>query len=96
MQNQLKPMGIKLPLEERERLKKLAEKRNRSAHWLAKEAISQYLDREEETEHFKQETIERWEGYCISGITVPNDAVMEWLDSWGTDKDHEGPAREKN
>ena len=92
MQNQLKPMGIKLPLAERERLKSLAEKKNRSSHWLAKEAISQYLDREEAAERFKQETIDRWEEYRTTGKAVPNDDVLEWLDSWGTDNEHEGPA----
>ena len=92
MQNQLKPMGIKLPVTERERLKKLGEQKKRSPHWLAKEAISQYLDREEATERFKQETIDRWEEYRTTGKTVPNDVVMAWLDSWGTDNEDEAPA----
>jgi predicted transcriptional regulator len=92
MQSQLKPMGIKLALSERERLQKLAEKKNRSSHFLAKEAISQYLDREEATEQFKQETVDRWEEYRSTGKTVPNDDVLEWLESWGTDDEHEAPA----
>ena len=92
MQSQLKPMGIKLAITERERLKKLGEKKKRSSHWLAKEAISQYLDREEAAERFKQETIDRWEEYRTTGKSVSNDAVMAWLDSWGTDNEHKVPA----
>jgi predicted transcriptional regulator len=92
MQSQIKPMGIKLPLAERERLKKLAAQKNRSSHWLAKEAISQYLDREEAAELFKQETIDRWEEYRTTGKALQNDDVLKWLDSWGTGNEHETPA----
>lgn len=92
MQSQIKPMGIKLANTERERLKKLGEQKKRSSHWLAKEAISQYLDREEAAERFKQETLDRWEEYRASGKSVSNDAVMAWLDSWGTNDEHKTPA----
>ena len=47
MPSDVKPMAIKLPQQDRERLQKLGEAKKRSAHWLAKEAISQFLDREE-------------------------------------------------
>ena len=92
MQKQLKPIAIKLPENDRERLSRLAEAKKRSPHWLAKEAISQYLDREEAVEHFKQESIARWEKYRQTGKTVSNDIVMTWLDSWGTNEESEPPA----
>ena len=91
MQKQLKPIAIKLPENDRERLSRLAEAKKRSPHWLAKEAISQYLDREEAVAHFKQETIARWEEYRQTGKTVSNDVVMTWLDSWGTNEESEPP-----
>jgi predicted transcriptional regulator len=91
MPAQIKPMAIKLPQEDRDRLKKLGEVKKRSAHWLAKEAITQFLDREEAVEQFKKETIDRWEDYCQTGKTASNDAVINWLDSWGTDKELEAP-----
>ena len=91
MQKQLKPIAIKLPENDRERLSRLAEAKKRSPHWLAKEAISQYLDREEAVENFKQETIARWEEYRQTGKTVSNDVVMTWLDSWGTNEESEPP-----
>jgi len=37
------------------------------------------------SERFKQETSDRWEEYRTNGKIVPNDEVLEWLDSWGTD-----------
>ncbi|MGA2402193.1 MAG: ribbon-helix-helix domain-containing protein, partial [Syntrophobacteraceae bacterium] len=45
------------------RLKALSEARKRSPHWLMKEAIRQFLDLEEEAEHIRQDTLERWKRY---------------------------------
>lgn len=91
MPTQLKPMGIKLSEHDRERLKRLAETRKRTSHWLAKEAIAQYLNREEAVEHFRQESIAAWEEYQRTGRSVPNDQVMAWLDSWGSEDEREAP-----
>ena len=91
MQAPLKPMAIKLPQQERERLLKLGDVKKRSPHWLAKEAISQFLDREEAAEQFRQESAARWDEYCHTGKSVPHDAVMKWLESWGTDNELEPP-----
>jgi predicted transcriptional regulator len=92
MQTQQKPIAIKLPEADRTRLKQLADIKKRSPHWLAKEAISQYLDREECVESFRRETSDRWEEYRQTGATVSNEAVMEWLDSWGTASEKKAPA----
>jgi predicted transcriptional regulator len=91
MQTQVKPMAIKLPQQDRDRLQQLGAAKKRSAHWLAKEAITQFLDREEAAEQFRQESISRWEEYCHTGKSVPNDIVMRWLDSWGTENELEAP-----
>jgi predicted transcriptional regulator len=91
MPTQSKPMGIKLSEHDRERLKRLAETRKRAPHWLAKEAIAQYLEREEVVERFRQESISAWEEYQRTGRSVPNDQVMAWLDSWGSEDEREAP-----
>ena len=85
-------MGVKLDEETRERLKALAEARRRSAHWLMKEAINQYLEREEEIEKRNQEADEAWEEYRRTGQFVSHEAMSAWLESWGTDR--EGPCHE--
>lgn len=91
MQVQPKPMAIKLPQHDRDRLKKLGEAKNRSVHWLAKEAISQFLAREEAVEQFRRETQARWEEHCQTGNSLPNDAVMSWLNTWGSNTESEPP-----
>jgi predicted transcriptional regulator len=82
-------MGIKLDDETRDRLKALAEARRRSAHWLMKEAIGQYLQREEEIERRNREADAAWDEYRVTGKSVSHEDMSAWLDSWGTDK--EGP-----
>jgi len=82
-------MGVKLDEETRNRLKALAETRRRSAHWLMKEAINQYLEREEEIERRNREADEAWKEYQRTGQSVSHETMSAWLDSWGTDQ--EGP-----
>ncbi len=91
MSTQIKPMAIKLPQQDRDRLQQLGAVKKRSAHWLAKEAITQFLDREESAERFKEESASRWDQHCHTGKSVPHDAVMQWLESWGTDNEREAP-----
>ena len=92
MQSQLKPMGIKLSERDRERLKQLANARKRTPHWLAKEAISRFLDREEAVERFRQESMAAWEEYQRTGRSFSNEQVMGWLDSWGSEDETEAPS----
>jgi predicted transcriptional regulator len=96
MQNLVKPMGIKLAPQERERLKHLGEIKQRSAHWLAKEAISQYLEREEAAENLRKETIAAWEEYQKTGEYLSHEDVAAWLETWGTDQEQKCPPFRKN
>ena len=84
-----KPVGVKLDEETLKRLKALGERLDRTPHWLMKEAIRQYLEREETAYRERQLLLERWESYQQTGESVPHDEVIQWLESWGTDK--EGP-----
>jgi predicted transcriptional regulator len=82
-------MGVKLDPETRQRLKALGETKRRTAHWLMREAINQYLAREEAALRRQQETRESWEHYKATSEYLSHEAMMAWLATWGTDK--EGP-----
>ena len=82
-------MGVKLDEETRTRLKALAETRRRSAHWLMKEAITEYLEREERVERRNRQADVSWEQYRTTGAHLSHEAMEAWLDTWGTDR--EGP-----
>jgi len=83
--------AVKLDDATYERLRALGEARQRSPHWLMKEAIRQFLEREEEAEHIRRETLERWAQYEATGEAVSHEAVEAWLETWGTDSEGECP-----
>jgi predicted transcriptional regulator len=83
--------AIKLDEEIYSRLKVLADARQRTPHWLMKEAIRQFLEREEEFERVRRESLERWERFEATGETVSHDAIEAWLQTWGTDREGKCP-----
>jgi predicted transcriptional regulator len=74
-----------------DRLKALGAARQRSPHWLMKEAIRQFLEREEQAEHIRQDTLSRWANYEATGETVPHETVEAWLQTWGTENEAKCP-----
>lgn len=87
----MKPVGVKLDDELQARLKALGERCERSPHWLMKKAISEYVDRMEGEENERRLLMDRWDNYQETGEAAPNDTVVKWLETWGTDKESECP-----
>jgi predicted transcriptional regulator len=81
---------VKLDSNINARLKELGLLQQRSTHWLMKQAILHYLEREEARERLKHQTLERWQEVA-EGKIVQNKAVMEWLDTWGASSTSERP-----
>lgn len=71
--------AIKLDDETSERLKSLAQQRNRSAHWLMREALERYLNEEERYEREKAEDLAAYEEYLETGNAIDNEEVVAWL-----------------
>ncbi len=82
-----KTVSVKLDTETRARVESLAQVRHRSAHWIMREAISQYVEREEMREAFRQDTLKAWEEYQETGLHAPSSEVEAWLASWGTENE---------
>jgi len=53
----IRPTTIKIDQSTKERMKRLAEARQRTPHWMILEAIRQYVDREEKREALRQDAI---------------------------------------
>lgn len=85
------PTSIKLDDDLKGRLQHLADARRRSAHWLMREAIAQYVEREEKRETFRRDTLDAWEHYQTTGLHATADEVERWLASWGTDDERPAP-----
>ena len=84
--------SIKLDEDLKNRIQNLANMRHRSAHWIMREAIREYIEREEARESFKQEALESWTAYQETGRHLSNQEVRNWLKTWGTEKETKAPS----
>lgn len=83
--------SIKLDDELKGRVQHLAEARRRSSHWIMREAIAQYVEREEKREALNRDTINAWEEFQATGLAAGADEVDRWLASWGTENELPAP-----
>lgn len=88
----VRPVSIKIDEDIKARVKRLADARHRTSHWLMREAISQYVDREEKREAFHQDALKAWEGYRTTGLHVTADEADAWLVQLELGNDIEPPA----
>lgn len=73
------------------RLQRLAAARAQSSHWLIREAIEQYVDREEQRDAFRQDTLKAWDDYRTSGLHVTAEEADAWLAELEQGNDVEPP-----
>lgn len=84
--------SIKLDDDLKNRVENLADAKRRSAHWIMREAIAEYVEREEQRETLRCDTLKAWEEYQDTGLHVPAVYVDTWLESWGTENEKPAPA----
>lgn len=87
----VRPVAIKIDEDTKARLKHLADARHRTPHWLMREAIAQYVEREEKREAFRQDTLKAWEDYRTTGLHVTADEADAWLAQLEQGNDIEPP-----
>lgn len=85
-----KIVTVKLETTTKEKLQHLSKVKSRSTHWLMKKAIDDYVKKEEHKENLREESLARWKEAEL-GKVVNHDEVIQWLDSWGTEKDKGRP-----
>jgi predicted transcriptional regulator len=85
------PVAIKIDADTKERVKRLADARSRTPHWLMREAIRQYVDREEKREAFRQSAMRAWDDYRASGMHATQAQADAWLAKLEAGKDVEPP-----
>lgn len=90
-----KPMSIKLDSETQTRIKLLAAARDRSPHWMMREAITQYVEREEHKEAFRRDTLDAWQEFQETGLHASLKEADQWLAGWGTETEGDAPTCHK-
>lgn len=88
----VRPVAVKIDEDTRARLKRLADARQRTPHWLMREAIAQYVEREERRETFRQDTLAAWEDYRATGRHLTDEEADAWLSRLEAGEDIEPPA----
>jgi len=73
------------------RVQQLAGLRRRSPHWIMREAIEQYVAREEARESFGREAIESWTAFQEDGLHLTATEIRGWLNNWGSEAETEPP-----
>ena len=70
-----KTVALRLDADTQTRLKSLGKIRDRSPHYLMKEAVEQYVTKEEAKEEEKRILQERWEEYQLTGASISQEQV---------------------
>lgn len=76
-------VSIKIDDELRVRVQQLADARRRSPHWIMRDAIEQYVAKEEARESFHREALASWAAFQETGLHLTGAEVDTWLESWG-------------
>jgi predicted transcriptional regulator len=84
--------SVKLAPDTKARLQKLADSRRRSAHWLMREAIEQYVEREETRERLRRDALAAWTAYQATGRHVTAEETDAWLARLEAGKDAKPPS----
>ena len=89
--NAARPISVKLDPEIKARIDLLAQARQRSAHWMMREAIQQYVEREEKQEAYRQAGMNAWNEYQTTGQHVTMEEADDWLEKLEAGDDVEPP-----
>lgn len=87
----VRPIAVKLDQDTRDRIKRLAEARHRSTHWMMREAVQQYIEREEKREAYRQDGIRAWKDFQDTGLHVTQEEADAWLAKLQDGQDVEPP-----
>jgi predicted transcriptional regulator len=83
--------SLKLDHELKERVQRLAAVRRRSAHWVMREAVEQYVGREEKREQLRQDALAAWGHYQATGLHTTAEEADDWLARLEAGEDAKAP-----
>lgn len=71
--------SVKLDPSTKERVQRLAKARRRTPHWIVREAVEQYVEREEKCEQVRQAAWTAWTHYEATGLHATAEEADAWL-----------------
>ena len=83
--------SLKLETQLKKRVHRLASERRRSPHWILREAVEQYVEREEKREQLRQDALAAWAHYQTTGLHATAKEADAWLAKLEAGKDARTP-----
>jgi len=83
--------SLKLDSELKERVKRIAAARRRTAHWIMREAVEQYVGREEKREQLRAAALAAWDEHQATGLHATAEEADAWLAKLEDGKDAQAP-----
>jgi len=83
--------SLKLESELKERVRRLAAARRRTPHWVMREAVERYVEREEQREQLRQEALAAWNHYQTTGLHLTASEADQWLAKLEAGEEAEAP-----
>jgi predicted transcriptional regulator len=83
--------SLKLDQKLKQRVQRLAAARRRSAHWVMREAVEQYVGREERREKLRQDALAAWNHYQTTGLHATAGEADAWLAKLEAGENAEAP-----
>jgi predicted transcriptional regulator len=71
--------SLKLEPEIRDRIQKIASEKRRTPELIIRDAIGEYLDREERRKQLRQDAMAAWDDYQRTGLHLTGEEVDAWL-----------------
>jgi predicted transcriptional regulator len=78
------PLSIKLDTDKKDQLAWIAEKKERSVHFLLCQAVSEYIENETKRLEFYEDGRKALEHYKATGLHTTHEEMMAWANSLGT------------
>lgn len=78
------PLSVKLEANEKAALMKIAASKERSVHFVMRQALNEYIDREQKRIDFYEDGRKALEHYKETGLHVTHEEMMVWAQSIGT------------
>ena len=77
--NATRPVAIKLDQVMLDRLTLLAGAKGQSTRWMLRQAVSQFVEREEARGAFRAAGLDAWQQFQVTGLHVTPDDADAWL-----------------
>ncbi len=78
---------IRVPVDVKRRLDKLAKATHRTRSWLAADAVASYVEQQQ----WQLAEIETGINDANAGRVLPHEDIKGWINSWGTDNEQAPP-----